>query len=70
MHYLGEKGIMSKIYFDPVHLSHFYKKRMNYECSLPMTEKIAKEVLTLPMHPALKKEEIETITQEITNFYG
>lgn len=70
MNYLSEKGIMSKIYFDPVHLSYFYKTKMNYECSLSVTEKMAKEVLTLPMHPNLKKEEIDKVVEEITNFYG
>lgn len=70
MHYLGDKGIMSKIYFDPVHLSHFYREKMNYQCSLPVTEKISRQVLTLPMHPGLKREEIDRITEEIKNFYG
>lgn len=70
MKYLADKGIMTKIYFDPVHLSYFYKNKLNYNYTLPVTEKIAKEVLTLPMHPNLKKEEINFIVEEITNFYG
>lgn len=70
LHYLADKGIMGKIYFDPVHLSYFYKEKLNYKCSLPVTEKMAKNVLTLPMHPGLKKEEIDEITNQIINFYG
>lgn len=66
---MGDKGIMSKIYFDPVHLSYFYKKKLNYNCDLPVTEKISKKILTLPMHPGLKEEEIDLIVNEITNFY-
>ena len=70
MKYLGDKGIMSKIYFDPVHLSYFYKRKLNYECNLPVTEMMAKKVLTLPMHPGLRKTEIDLIVEEIGNFYG
>lgn len=70
MYYLGDNGIMSKIYFDPVHLSYFFKEKLKYECYLPVTENMAKKVLTLPMYPGLKKEEIDLIVGEIANFYG
>lgn len=70
MKYLGDKGIMSKIYFDPVHLSYFYKEKLKYKCNLPVTEKMSKEVLTLPMYPGLKKEEIDLIVKEVSKFYG
>ncbi|MBP1945341.1 DegT/DnrJ/EryC1/StrS family aminotransferase [Methanobacterium petrolearium] len=69
MRYLGDKGIMSKIYFDPVHLSYFYKNKLNYKCDLPVTEKISKKILTLPMYPGLKEEEIDLVANEIANFY-
>lgn len=40
MKYLGEAGIMAKVYFPPVHLSHFYKNVLKYSPSLPMTENL------------------------------
>lgn len=65
MRHLASKGIMTKVYFQPVHLSYFYKNKLKYRCRLPVTERISKEVLTLPMYPALKKEEMDFIVKEI-----
>ncbi|HJH27990.1 MAG TPA: DegT/DnrJ/EryC1/StrS family aminotransferase, partial [Methanophagales archaeon] len=58
MKYLAGKGIMTKVYFSPVHLTHFYKNELGYACELPVTEEISRRVLTLPMYPALTKEEV------------
>jgi perosamine synthetase len=68
--YLKDNGIITKIYFDPVHLTHFYKDKLKYRCELPVTENVAKKVITLPMFPDIKKEELDYITEEISNFYG
>lgn len=67
--YLAEKGIMTKVYFPPVHLTHFYKNVLGYECELPVTEEIAGKALTLPMHPCLTSEELKYLGNEIKNFY-
>lgn len=67
--YLADKGIMTKVYFEPVHQTYFYKQAMGYDCKLPATEALAEKVLTLPMHPHLTSDEIDTIVREITNFY-
>jgi len=69
MRYLLEKKIMARVYFYPVHLAQFYRQAFGYqEGYLPMTEKVASEVLTLPMYPALTREEIDYIAQSIENF--
>ena len=68
--YLARKGIMAKVYFEPVHLTHFYKQGLGFKCSLPITEAVSKEVLSLPMYPSLKKNEIDYIVKEIRNFYS
>ncbi|ODS41268.1 MAG: aminotransferase DegT [Candidatus Altiarchaeales archaeon WOR_SM1_79] len=68
--YLAGKGIMSKVYFEPVHLTTFYKKVLGYDCNLPVTEKISREVLTLPMYPTLTKNEIDYITDTIIEFFS
>lgn len=69
MRYLAKEGIMTKVYFDPVHLTHFYKKKLGYECKLHVTEEIANRVLTLPLYPALTKAEINYITEKINTFF-
>lgn len=69
MKYLYRQGIMSKIYFHPVHLTTFYRRSFGYcEGSLPLTEEIASEVLTLPMYPSLNKEKIDYVVQQIEDF--
>jgi perosamine synthetase len=69
MKYLADKGIMTKIYFDPVHQTYFYKKKLRYNVDLPVTTEIANKILTLPMYPGLQKDEIDFIIREIKNFY-
>lgn len=68
--YLTEKGIMTKVYFHPVHLAHFYKNELNYDCKLPVTEEISKQVLTLPMYPSLTTEEMDYIVEETKTFFS
>lgn len=65
MKYLASKGIMTKVYFSPVHLTLFYKNELEYACELPVTEEISSQVLTLPMYPALTREEIDYIVDEM-----
>jgi perosamine synthetase len=67
--HLARHGIMSKVYFDPVHLTKFYREQLGHkEGELPETEKISKQVLTLPMYPELKREEIDYIVKQIADF--
>jgi perosamine synthetase len=70
MKYLADKGIMTNVYFSPVHLTHFYKNELGYACELPVTEEISSQVLTLPMYPALTSEEIDDIVEEMKRFFG
>ena len=69
MKFLEKKGIMSKIFFEPVHLSKFYSKNMEKKISLPITEKISQQVLTLPMYPSLTKNEINFIGDTVDEFF-
>jgi len=67
--YLSKNQIGNKIYFLPVHLSEFYKRNFHYkENDLPVTEEIAKSVLSLPMFPTMNEEEVEYITSTIKRF--
>jgi dTDP-4-amino-4,6-dideoxygalactose transaminase len=65
---LEKKGVMSKVYFDPVHLTTFYRERYNYKLgNLPRTEEISKKVLSLPIFPTLSNNEIGYIVDSIKN---
>ena len=67
--YLSERGIMAKVYFNPVHLTQFYRQKFGYKPGeLPLTERVAAEVLTLPMYAGLTKGEMEHIALQIKDF--
>jgi len=64
--YLSKKGIMTKIYFEPVHLKTLYKEKFSYkEGDLPKTEELSKKVLTLPMYPHLSEKDMNYIVKSI-----
>ncbi|AKB84295.1 DegT/DnrJ/EryC1/StrS aminotransferase family protein [Methanococcoides methylutens] len=68
--YLSNKGIMTKIYFPPVHLTSFYKSSFGYKSGyLPITEKVSKEVLSLPIYPSITFEEMDYIIKCISDFF-
>ena len=69
MKHLADSGIMTKVYFSPVHLTHFYKNELGYTCELPVTEEISSHVLTLPLYPTLTKGEIDFIIDKIKSFF-
>ena len=67
--FLTKKGIMTKIFFEPIHMTDFYKKQIYGKLvKLPVTEKIYEKILTLPMHPGLTKEELDYICDSIGEF--
>ncbi|MCK5592529.1 DegT/DnrJ/EryC1/StrS family aminotransferase, partial [Candidatus Bathyarchaeota archaeon] len=68
--YLGKKGIMTKVFFPPVHFTHFYKNKLVYNCELTITERVSQQVLTLPMYPTLTEDEIDYIADSIAAFFA
>jgi dTDP-4-amino-4,6-dideoxygalactose transaminase len=68
--YLKEKGIGCGIHYPiPCHLQEAMKKYGYKEGDLPQTEKIAKEVLSLPMHPHLREDDTLRVVKTIKEFY-
>ena len=69
--HLAKKGIMSKVYFNPVHLKTIYVQDYDYKKGdLPVTENLSKRVLTLPLYPGMKKEDIDYIIKSIKEYMG
>lgn len=66
--YLKEQGIPTMIYYPkPMHKQEAFSKHKKYiEC--PVTERLCKTVLALPMHPYIREEEINYIIQFIREF--
>ena len=54
---LSDSGIETGTHYKPIHLMNMYK----ISSSLPITEKIGKQIVTIPIHPNLKSSEINKI---------
>lgn len=58
---LNQKGISTGIHYPmPVHKQPYYRE-LGYKDSLPTAEKMSEEVLSLPIHPAVSKEDMDFI---------
>jgi dTDP-4-amino-4,6-dideoxygalactose transaminase len=69
--YLKEQGIATMIYYPlPLHVQPVFAELGYQEGDLPVTEKAAKEALSLPMFPELKMEQQEYVVAKIAEFYG
>ncbi|MBU0580469.1 MAG: DegT/DnrJ/EryC1/StrS family aminotransferase [Candidatus Margulisbacteria bacterium] len=61
--YLQENDIITLIHYPvPVHMQKSYS---DYNNNLPITEKISQEILSLPLHPFLEEEDIQTVCEKI-----
>ena len=68
--FLTKKSIFSKIYFSPIHLTDFYRNKFGMkENSLPLTEMISQQILTLPLYPNMTSEEKIYLTESISEFF-
>lgn len=69
--FLFRKGIETAIHYPiPVHLQMAYSQLRYKKGSLPVAEKLADTVLSLPVWPGLKKNQLMTICSAIKSFFG
>ncbi len=67
--HLQEKGIPFGIYYPiPLHRQKAYTDSRYNEADFPVTNQLVQEVLSLPMHTELDKEQIQYITNTIKDF--
>lgn len=65
--YLTEKNIQTLIHYPiPPHQQEAFKEWKNL--SFPVSEKIHNEVLSLPISPVLREEEVDTVVKALNNF--
>ena len=67
--YLSEKGVASGIHYPiPNHLQDSYQFLGYKTGDFPVTEKLASEMLSLPMYPEMTEEQIEYVVNNIRGF--
>lgn len=68
--FLREHDIPTMIYYPvPMHLQKAYSKIGFGEGDFPVAEKLCRQVVSLPMHPDLEKEQLTYITEHILRFF-
>jgi perosamine synthetase len=69
MKYLAAAGIMTKIYFQPVNTTHFYKNILKYNCDLPVTLRVFSDILSFPFYPGMPETDVDYVVDAIKGFY-
>lgn len=68
--FLGEKGIGTGLHFTAVHLHRHYREKYGYRRgALPETERAGDRVLSLPLFPDMKEEEVRTVCRAIRSAF-
>jgi len=69
--YLGERGIITLVHYPtPIHLQKVYDHLGYGEGSFPQAERSARQIISLPLYPSLREDEIAFVCQTIGEFYG
>lgn len=68
--YLANNGVPSMIYYPvPLHLQKAYYRSDFGEGSFPVTEKLSKSVISLPMHTEIPPHQLEAIVTTIKKYF-
>jgi perosamine synthetase len=67
--HMEKEQIMTKIYFSPVHQTHYYKNVLHYTDALPVTDEIAGDIISLPFYPGISRAELDTVIGAMQEFY-
>lgn len=64
---LRDKGVMASVHFcPPVHQQAYYADRYPFQAgSLPVTERVAETIVTLPMYPQLTRAELNYVIDSV-----
>ncbi|MCX7799694.1 MAG: DegT/DnrJ/EryC1/StrS family aminotransferase [Fimbriimonadales bacterium] len=69
--FLKDRGVDSMIYYPvPLHLHSPYRHLANGPGSLPVTERISREILSLPIQPHLTDEQVLHAAAKVREFFG
>lgn len=69
--YLAGCGVPSMVYYPvPAHQQKMFEGVAGIPASLPVTDRLKEEVLSLPMHTELDEDQLQHITNAILNFFN
>ncbi|MCL5054616.1 MAG: DegT/DnrJ/EryC1/StrS aminotransferase family protein [Firmicutes bacterium] len=62
--YLHKKGIQTSVHYQPVHQFKIYKN-LNKNKGLPITEEYASRVISLPLYPSMRMNQVRLVAEEL-----
>jgi perosamine synthetase len=66
MEQLESRGIPSRVYFTPIHLEPYYRKRFGFKPGdFPVAERVAASILALPFHTNLSDAEMDEVVDAL-----
>lgn len=71
LQHLHDRGIYAGLHYpDPVHLTPAYSSPRFPKGSMPISEKLAREVISLPIYPELTEEQQDRIVEAVGEFFS
>jgi len=64
--FLKEKGVGTGIHYIPNHLQPFFK---HFSSPLSTTEKLAEEILTLPLYYDMSDDDVDLVIDSVVSFF-
>jgi dTDP-4-amino-4,6-dideoxygalactose transaminase len=69
-HFLHEQGIQTLVHYPvPVHRQEAYAELRYARGSLPVTERVADAILSLPVYPQLRDDEVHAVIEAVRRFF-
>jgi len=69
--FLAQEGIPSMIYYPvPLHLQNAFRQPAYPEGSFPVTEKLSKIVISLPIHTEMSLDQIEFVCNRVNHYFN
>lgn len=70
MKFLKRRGIQTNVYYPkPLHMMRAFKRYLNPNDKFPVSERISKEAMALPLYPELKKEDVWFVINTIREYF-
>lgn len=68
--HLAERGIQTSLHYPPIHLFKFYQETFGTRRGdHPKAEDLHRRLITLPLYPTLREEQVEEIVESIAHYF-
>lgn len=69
--FLGDRGVQTGVYYPiPLHRQPCFQGLGYAEGSLPVSESVARRIVSLPCHPMMSEEDVRYVAASVREFYG